>query len=287
MSSIDLPTTLQSKKIDTYTRTSGPDTVHMQSVVIANPLSESTGTLSAVNAAVTVTDLIDMDGVLVTTAGTFSGTLAFEASNDGTNWYSIWMSRASGTTQESSRALTGATLEAWRSNIAGWSRFRVRCSAYTSGTAAIFVRPVTSSFEGPAGSVTATLAAGTALAADVGVGARATTTNAVLRQKIISAASTNATSVKASAGRIYGWSLTNTTASVKYVKIYNKASAPTVGTDVPVETIAIPPNANVQRADSIGVFNSTGIALAITGGVADADTTAVAAGDVVGSLYYA
>lgn len=103
----------------------------------------------------------------------------------------------------------------------------------------------------------------------------------------ICTASTNAVSVKASAGNVYGWYLSNTHATAwRYFKLYNKASAPTVGTDTPVDVIAIPPGgaANVNFVD--GIAFSTGIAFAVTGGVANADTTITAADDCVINLYY-
>lgn len=100
---------------------------------------------------------------------------------------------------------------------------------------------------------------------------------------VSSAATTNATSGKASAGTVYTLEALNTSAAVKYLKLYNKASAPTVGTDTPVRTIALPPS-NVRTFIEFptGLYFSTGIAYALTGAAADADTTALAAGDVVG-----
>lgn len=100
---------------------------------------------------------------------------------------------------------------------------------------------------------------------------------------VSSAATTNATSAKASAGAVHGIMATNTTAALKYLKLYNKASAPTVGTDTPVLTIALQPSnvpTNIQFPKTMHF--STGIAYALTGAAADADTTALAAGDVVG-----
>lgn len=158
MSSIQLPVTLQSSRVDTYTRLDGLDTVHVQAIVSANPFPEVTGTLAALSQAVTVTGMADADGVLVTVAGTFAGTIAFEGSTDGTNWYALLMSRASTGTGESVRALTGTTLEAWRANIAGWTQFRVRCSLYTSGTASIRLLPVAIPFEPPMNSSVTALA---------------------------------------------------------------------------------------------------------------------------------
>lgn len=108
--------------------------------------------------------------------------------------------------------------------------------------------------------------------------------------KTISAASTNATSVKASAGQIYAIVAHNINAAVRYLKIYNKASAPTVGTDTPVLTLPIPGNAagaGFVLPVAVGVALSTGIAFALTTGVADSDTGAVAANEIVVDLVYA
>lgn len=105
-------------------------------------------------------------------------------------------------------------------------------------------------------------------------------------QRIKAAASTNATSVKASAGQVYGWALYNNTAAAKFVKIYNKASSPTVGTDTPAFTIIVPASGGTNVEWSNGIPLGTGIALAITGVVSDGDTTAVAVDDVTGVLLY-
>lgn len=101
---------------------------------------------------------------------------------------------------------------------------------------------------------------------------------------VSSANSTNATVAKASTGDLFAVQGYNTTASVVYLKLYNKASAPTVGTDTPIKTIPIPPNAPVPSSCvwANGLYFSTGIAYALTGAAADNDTTAVAAGAIVG-----
>jgi hypothetical protein len=104
--------------------------------------------------------------------------------------------------------------------------------------------------------------------------------------RLLSAASTNATSVKGSAGQVYGWFIYNTTSSAKFFKLYNKASAPTVGTDTPFMTIPIPATSGTNVEYSMGIPMGTGIAFALTGAVGDADTTALAANDVVVNLLY-
>lgn len=98
---------------------------------------------------------------------------------------------------------------------------------------------------------------------------------------INSAATTNATSVKSSAGTLYNISASNINAAARYIKLYNKASAPTVGTDVPVLTMLIPAGSTIDHDFGlIGHRFSLGIALAITSGAADADTGAVAVGEI-------
>lgn len=96
-----------------------------------------------------------------------------------------------------------------------------------------------------------------------------------------SAATTNATSIKASSGAVFSISASNTGAAAAFVKFYNKASAPTVGTDVPIITLTIPAGGSVSLPfGQFGLRFSTGIAMAITNLAADTDTTAVAASQV-------
>lgn len=97
---------------------------------------------------------------------------------------------------------------------------------------------------------------------------------------INSAATTNATSVKASAGTVFNIVATNTNAAARYLKFYNKASAPTVGTDVPVLTITLPASQSVTISPHQGIRFGSGIALATTTGAADSDTGAVAANEI-------
>lgn len=99
---------------------------------------------------------------------------------------------------------------------------------------------------------------------------------------VSAAASTNATSAKASAGRVYAIHGYNASASVRYLKLYNKASAPTVGTDTPVKTLALPPGCGFAFDWPNGYSFATGIAYAFTTGSADNDTGALTAADVVG-----
>lgn len=107
--------------------------------------------------------------------------------------------------------------------------------------------------------------------------------------KLVSAASTNATSLKASAGQVYMISAFNINAAVRYLKLYNKASAPTVGTDTPVQVYAIPGAATgggFTLSIPVGMEFTTGIAYALTTGITDADTGAVAASELLVNIVY-
>lgn len=104
--------------------------------------------------------------------------------------------------------------------------------------------------------------------------------------KVLAAASTNATLLKGSAGRLYGYQFANLTAAWKYVRFFNKATAPTPGTDLPLLVVAIPPNGTVDLNISVPITFATGIGYTITGAVADNDATAVAANDVQGTILW-
>ena len=96
-----------------------------------------------------------------------------------------------------------------------------------------------------------------------------------------SANTTNATAAKASAGKLFSVNGYNSTATVTYLKFYDKATAPTVGTDTPVLTLALPASA-VFSYDLGGIAFATGIGYGLTTAAADNGTTAPAAGAILG-----
>lgn len=103
--------------------------------------------------------------------------------------------------------------------------------------------------------------------------------------RLISAATTNGNLVRTQGGRVAGWVITNTAASARYVKLYDKATSPTVGTDVPVVTIGLPANGRSEFAVPGNFSFANGIGIGITGAAADSDTTAVAANDVQVNIF--
>jgi hypothetical protein len=112
------------------------------------------------------------------------------------------------------------------------------------------------------------------------------TANGATSARVNAAASTNATSLKASAGNIVSIDVFNPAAYDVFLKLYNKASAPTVGTDTPTWTIPIKAGTGFSREFVQGKSFATGIAYAITKLQADSDTTVVVAGDLTGSVDY-
>jgi len=121
---------------------------------------------------------------------------------------------------------------------------------------------------------------------NVQTGAAPATSGGLSVDRLISAASTNSTNAKASAGQVYGWYLSNENAATRFFKVYDKASAPTIGTDVPVLTIPIPGGAAANVEFNNGIEFTLGIGYGLTTGVADADVAAVAADEIVINLLF-
>jgi hypothetical protein len=97
--------------------------------------------------------------------------------------------------------------------------------------------------------------------------------------------STNATSVKASAGTVFNMIIHNTHGgggggSSITVRFYDKATAPTVGTDVPMIIIHVGSSTSKEVNFTSGITFTNGIAYSITGGDSLLDATAVDADGV-------
>jgi hypothetical protein len=101
-----------------------------------------------------------------------------------------------------------------------------------------------------------------------------------------SAATTNGALIITGTSGVQAVYATNTGASDAFVKLYNKATAPTVGTDVPEMIIPVPaavsgrPGVVEISPGYSGYRFSLGLGIAVTGAATDADTTAVAASQV-------
>lgn len=204
--------------------------------------------------------------------GTWAGTITFQVSNDNTNWIAVNAIASNGTAAVTT---TTANVVAY-SALSGVQYFRVRFTAYTSGTATInayFNRDSVPTATLP-GSPTNTV-----VGSATGSGVTLYTVN--------STATTNAANIKSTAANLYGISAMNTSATTKYVRFYSKSTAPTVGTDVPIMVVAVPATSSKEIEYVPALRITTGLGVAITGGAAATDATAVAAGDVQLLVSYA
>lgn len=249
---------------------------------------------TGVNTANTIS-VANYNTVSVTMSNTSTmtaGVLTFEVSPDGTTWFPIALARIDSYTVETTYTLNAVTNRAWSTSVDGFTNFRVRLSTVITGTgtATVSITPQTFAIEpivsvGQAtaanlnATVTGTITSVTSITNAVNIGTK--TTGGATPFTLISAATTNATSVKASAGTLYGIYAYNNGAATAYLKLYNKATAPTVGTDTAVMTFMLPAGGGSNiPIPAQGIAFGTGIAYAITGLGTTADTTAVALAQV-------
>jgi hypothetical protein len=94
------------------------------------------------------------------------------------------------------------------------------------------------------------------------------------------------TAVKASAGKVYSIIVNNQNAAVRYLKLYNQATAPDVSTDVPVMTIAVQATSTVVIEQPNGFDFTTGIAIAMVTGVGDTNAAEISANESVINIGY-
>lgn len=219
-------------------------------------------------------------------AGLSGHNCTFEGSIDSTNgidgnWFAIQAVRSNANTVELVTGVLAATpAYGWELSTNGMSFIRARATAHTAGTATWKFLPAPYATEPiPAAQTHAVTLTSTSLIPSTSGGLS-------LTHKANSAATTNATSVKNAAGTLAMLIASNMSASWRYLKFFNKASAPTVGTDTPIMTIPLQPNSTMAMPMAIAMRFATGIAYAITAGLADSDATAIGANEVVINLLY-
>ena len=102
---------------------------------------------------------------------------------------------------------------------------------------------------------------------------------------LVAAGTDNATNVKASAGQVYGGLVFNKAATPRYLKFHNTAGVPTAGAGV-VMTVAAQAGVLTPFAIPGGAAFATGIGITMVTGIADNDTAAVTAADLVVDVFY-
>lgn len=213
----------------------------------------------------------------VQVTGTWTGTLTLQATVNGENWVTVggpvFMSVASRTTSASSISSNGV----YQADVSGYIESRITASAAITGTAVLHINSTSFAL------LSGVNAASTNLIGDVSGNVRSTSGGLSAPNRLLAAAAgLNATLVKATAGRVYKITGYNAATTLRYLKLYNKATAPAPGTDTPVVTLALPPSAAFDfDFGLLGQFFSAGIGYGLTTGNPDADIGALTAGDVV------
>lgn len=105
---------------------------------------------------------------------------------------------------------------------------------------------------------------------------------------VVAANSNNSTNLKASAGTVYSIQTSNINASTAYfIKLYDKATAPTCGTDTPVAGYVIPPSNGGNNATiAVGKKFTLGIGYCVVTGIANNDNTSVPAATILVNVDY-
>lgn len=145
---------------------------------------------------------------------------------------------------------------------------------------------------GAAPSATNPLWVSPATGATFPVTSSASATGGASQFHLVPAATNNATTVKASAGTVYSAQLASIGSQPVYLKFYDKASAPSCGSDTVVKSLMIPVNSTAANGAGsnvsipVGASFSTGISICVVAGLADTDNSSVSATSYIINLEY-
>lgn len=271
-----------------------------QTVAVAPPLqafSYSVAGVIAINTDLMVLDCQQLRSVLIqcTSMGT-TGVVTVQWANDAAFTVPITatlMSESGATSTTFNAAVLRVT-----NVMARYCRLRLT-TATTAGTTTINVwgsqsahvpivttQPVSGTVTANIG--TGSLAAGTNAIGDFGVQYRANATGAATLTNINCPATPAAQQIKGTAGRLIGLCLFNTSASVRWLKIFNLASASvTPGTTSATTEVGIPAGGRLEMFVEGGAAFGTGITVMITGAAGLTNNTAVTLADVTGFSLHA
>jgi hypothetical protein len=229
-------------------------------------------------------DVSNFGNLVFYCTGTFSTVnVTFEGSVDnGTTWFSVTAVRTNGAAVETATGnLSAAPAYGWELSTNGLTHFRVRTTAFTSGTQTWTLVPGLLATEpNPAVSVIGTVVtSGTVVQTPATLSAIA---------PITTAASTNASAPKTSAGNLYEVTVSNTSATPVFVKFFNKASAPAPASDAALLLLVIPVAASTTVVYEFGAGGkrfSTGIAVCAVGAIAATDVSNAPVGAIISGSY--
>ena len=173
-----------------------------------NPVAVAWTNATAQNtAAAYATSGYDTIVITLVSTGTISGGVVTFEVFDGVTWLPIKGFRPDSYLSDSAFTLATGTSRSWQFSIAGFTQFRTRLSTVISGTGSVSVTTIVSSAPDVSGVTVgidpnAPLPTGTNTLGGV-LMATSATAGAPTLARVMSAATTNATSVKASSGNLY------------------------------------------------------------------------------------
>jgi len=201
-------------------------------------------------------------------------TLTAQVSNDGTNWVNAQTQRTDSPGsfgQASGSFLPLGAGQIQQVFLYGALFFRINGTS-TSGTTTLVVNMSQTVLQTPSQAISQ----GNVFTVSPQTSTTTVNSGFATFHSLSCAATTNATSVKASAAQIGFLSLTNNSASWAYFHLVNKASAPTVGTDAGVLNIGVAPNSTLDCSTSFcGIRMSLGLAYYVSTGPTSLDTGAL------------
>jgi hypothetical protein len=249
-----------------------------QTAVVNNILNPTAGT-AALNVSGYRAASIQVVGSGTTVTG---GTFIFEQSNDGVNWAALPVFNAALVTAVPITAAITATLGSIVYTVPLRCNFmRLRIATTITGTGTFGIQAFSRLSTEP-WTPTAALVGNPTAANLLTTATPQTPTASILN----SAATTNGTVAKASAGTIYGVVLSNNAITTAFFKLHNSTTV-TVGTTAVAMVIPIPASSTVQfDFGPLGMRYGTGICYSITNLIADTDTTVIAAGQVKVNLAF-
>lgn len=141
---IQLPVDGAGKSTRTRTGDTGmPASTHTPVSILSDTygyvLGEGTGSLGALDAVVTVDVPLIASAWVADVRGTFVGTVSFEFTANGTDWGGA-VARLTGVGGNTDLVTSTTATGLFRGNVSGMRQFRLRMSAYTSGSATVVVR---------------------------------------------------------------------------------------------------------------------------------------------------
>lgn len=109
-----------------------------------NPRNFIEGTCTATDDTITLGGLVSHGSVSIQLTGTFTGTVTFEATTQGSTWVAFGLFPAA--TPSASVATTATAVGLWGDVLHGWAAVRARFSTASSGTVTVTIKSLQAQF---------------------------------------------------------------------------------------------------------------------------------------------